>query len=161
MNERIRSVSPADLELICEHRERMFAESGRDRASLKPMTDAFREWLRPRLADRSYFGWIIEHDGKPVAGAGMMIIDWPPHPSHLTQSRRGYVLNVFVEPRHRRHRLATRLMELVHAEAKALELDYVVLHATRQGQPLYEANGWIETAEMGLHLTPPLAISKD
>jgi hypothetical protein len=51
-----RPVGPNDLKLICEHRERMFAESGRTRESLRPMTTAFEQWLAPRLADGSYFG---------------------------------------------------------------------------------------------------------
>lgn len=45
----VRPVAKHDLALICEHRERMFAESGRTRASLRPMTAAFAQWLSPRL----------------------------------------------------------------------------------------------------------------
>jgi hypothetical protein len=77
-----RPVAARDLELICEHRERMFAASGRTRESLQPMTAAFRQWLVPRLSDGSYFGWMLEDAGRVVAGLGMMVIDWPPHPSH-------------------------------------------------------------------------------
>lgn len=36
-----RPVAKHDLKLICEHRERMFAESGRTREALRPMTAAF------------------------------------------------------------------------------------------------------------------------
>jgi len=160
MSDRIRSIASGDLDLICEHRERMFAASGHDRDSLTPMTDAFRDWLRPRLADKTYFGWFIERDGCAVAAVGMMVIAWPPHPSHLTQDRRGYVLNMYVETDQRRRGLGRRLMEMVRAEAQALELDYVTLHATRQGKPLYERLGWTPTAEMGLHLTPPLPVDE-
>ena len=42
-----RPVAAHDLKLICEHRERMFAESGRTRESLRPMTAAFEQWLLP------------------------------------------------------------------------------------------------------------------
>ena len=158
--DKIRSVSPTDLEAICEHRERMFADSGRAREQLKPMTDAFREWLRPRLADKSYFGWIIEREGQIIAGIGMMVIDWPPHPSHPTQSQRGYVLNMYVDPDHRRRGIASRLIGMARAEAEALGLDYMTLHATRQGRPLYDLLDWIETSEMALHLTPPIPIDE-
>ena len=48
-------------------------------------------------------------------------------------------------------------MAMVRAEAEALGLDYVTLHATRAGRALYDTLGWIGTAEMGLHLTPPLS----
>jgi hypothetical protein len=67
-----RPVTSDDLALICEHRERMFAESGRARESLRPMTAAFAQWLAPRLADDSYFGWMLEEAGVAVAGLGMM-----------------------------------------------------------------------------------------
>jgi hypothetical protein len=49
-----RPVAKHDLKLICEHRERMFAESGRTREALRPMTAAFEQWLSPRLEDGSY-----------------------------------------------------------------------------------------------------------
>ena len=84
-----------DLKLICEHRERMFAESGRTRESLRPMTAAFEQWLVPRLEEGSYFGWMLEEAGVVIAGLGMMVIDWPPHPSHPADHRRAYILNVF------------------------------------------------------------------
>ncbi|MCD6073673.1 MAG: family N-acetyltransferase [Rhodospirillales bacterium] len=160
MTDTIRPTSQADLELICEHRERMFAASGRDRAALKPMTEAFRDWLRPRLIDKSYFGWIIERDGRAIAGVGMMLVDRPPHPFHPMQDRRGYVLNMYVEPDHRRQGLAKRLMDMVHAEAGRLGLDYVTLHATRQGRPLYQGLDWLPSGEMGFHLAPPLSVDE-
>jgi GNAT superfamily N-acetyltransferase len=143
-----RPVAARDRELICEHRERMFAESGRSRESLQPMTAAFRQWLVPRLADGSYFGWVLEDAGLVVAGLGMMVIDWPPHPSHPADDRRAYILNVFVEPEHRRKGLAKQLMALAEEKARQLGLRYAILHSTRQGRPLYEALGWRPTSEM-------------
>ena len=68
---------------------------------------------------------------------------------------------MFVEPAHRRRGIGKRLMAMARAEAEALGIDYVTLHATRQGRALYEGLGWASTAEMGLHLTPPLAIRPD
>jgi GNAT superfamily N-acetyltransferase len=143
-----RPVAARDLELICEHRERMFAASGRTRESLQPMTASFRQWLIPRLSDGSYFGWMLEEAGQVVAGLGMMVIDWPPHPSHPTDDRRAYILNVFVEPEHRRKGLARQLMALAEEKARQLGLRYAILHSTRQGRPLYEALGWGPTSEM-------------
>jgi GNAT superfamily N-acetyltransferase len=126
----------------------MFAASGRTRESLQPMTASFRQWLIPRLSDGSYFGWMLEGAGQVVAGLGMMVIDWPPHPSHPTDDRRAYILNVFVEPEHRRKGLAKQLMALAEEKARQLGLRYAILHSTRQGRPLYEALGWGPTSEM-------------
>jgi GNAT superfamily N-acetyltransferase len=148
MTQTTRPVQLDDLDLVCRHREDMFASSGHNRDMLARMTAAFREWLRPKLADGSYFGWIVEEEGAAIAGIGMMVIDWPPHPSHPEDARRGYILNVFVEPAHRRKGLAKALMERADAEARQRGLAYLILHATKQGRPLYEQLGWSGTNEM-------------
>ena len=80
----------------------------------------------------------------------MMVIDWPPHPSHPTQDARGYILNVYVEPAHRRRGLAVRLMENATQEAARRGLVHLVLHATEKGRLLYEKLGWQGTSEMSL-----------
>lgn len=94
----VRTLDAGDLELVCRHREAMFRDAGRDDEELATMTEHFRPWLLPRLRDGSYFGFVLEDQGRPIAGIGLMLIAWPPHPLHPTQDRRGYVLNVYVEP---------------------------------------------------------------
>ena len=151
-----RPVGPADLELICRHREEMFRAANapeRSDNSLRTMTAAFREWLAPRLRDGRYFGLIAEDDGTPVAGIGLMLIDWPPHPSHPQEDKRGYVLNVFVEPSHRKRGLAEVLMKLGEAELARRGASFAILHATRMGRPLYEKIGWAQTSEMSKQLS--------
>jgi ribosomal protein S18 acetylase RimI-like enzyme len=150
-----RSLTPADLDLICRHRKEMFRASGRpDRSeqTLNTMTTSFLAWLEPRLVSGSYFGFVIEEDFIPIAGIGLMIIDWPPHPSHPTQDKRGYILNVFVEATYRNRGVGTRLMALAETELKKRGVSFAVLHATAMGQRLYNALGWKATAEMAKSL---------
>ena len=147
-----RPVISADLDLICRHRHEMFKASGRTDAIVQPSTDAFKEWLKPRLHDGSYFGWLALVDGIEVAGLGMMVIDWPPHPSHPLQARRGYILNVFVEPLCRGQGLARALMGIALEEAKVRNLQYLILHATAMAMPMYEKLGWGRTSEMSMML---------
>ena len=147
-----RPVTAGDLELISRHRHEMFKASGRTDAMVQPSTDAFRDWLKPRLDDRSYFGWIAQLDGIDVAGLGMMVIDWPPHPAHPLQARRGYILNVFVEPSCRGHGLARALMVMATEEARRRDLQYLILHATAMAMPMYEKFGWRRTSEMSMTL---------
>lgn len=68
-------------------------------------------------------------------GLSMMVIDWPPDPSHPTQSARDYILNVFVEP-----------------EQRGRCLDHMALHVIPMGRPFYETPGWSQTSEVGLSL---------
>ena len=150
-----RSLTPVDLDLICRHRKEMFRASGRpDRSeqTLNTMTTSFLAWLEPRLVSGSYFGFVIEDDLMPIAGIGLMVIDWPPHPSHPTHDKRGYILNVFVEASHRNRGVGTRLMALAETELKKRGVSFAVLHATAMGQRLYNALGWRATAEMAKSL---------
>jgi GNAT superfamily N-acetyltransferase len=137
-----------DLELVCRHREAMFREAGQDDAVLRTMTAHFRDWLRPRLRDRSYFGFVMSDGDEPIAGIGLMTIDWPPHPAHPALDMRGYVLNVYVEPSHRKRGVARQMMALAEAEFARRGVSFAILHATGQGRALYAGMGWSGTTEM-------------
>jgi ribosomal protein S18 acetylase RimI-like enzyme len=152
----VRPVDKNDLDQICRHREAMFREAGRDAPTLATMTAHFRTWLAPRLADGSYFGFLVcdgDEGDEPVAGIGLMEIDWPPHPMHPEQDKRGYVLNVYVEPGARRRGLATQLMQLADDAFLERGIRYVILHATEQGRDLYRQLGWSGTTEMARTLS--------
>jgi ribosomal protein S18 acetylase RimI-like enzyme len=70
---------------------------------------------------------MLEEAGAVIAGLGMMVIDWPPHPSHPADHRRVYILNVFVEPKHRRRGLAKRLMSLAETRAREFGVSCAIL----------------------------------
>jgi len=144
----IRDICSDDLNLICRHRELMFREAGRDETALAAMAPNFRNWLEPRIVDGSYFGFFATDNDDVVAGIGLMEIDWPPHPYHPYQDKRGYVLNVYVEPAYRRRGIADLLMKMADAEFKKRGLTFAILHSTNAGRPLYEKSGWSSTTEM-------------
>ncbi|MGO4328795.1 GNAT family N-acetyltransferase [Cupriavidus sp. 2TAF22] len=144
----VRELGPDDIDLVCRHREEMFREAGRSDDVLRTMTGRFRPWLAPRLGDGSYFGFVLMDHGQAVAGIGLMAIDWPPHPAHPTQDKRGYVLNVYVEKSHRKQGLGRRLMQLAEDEFARRDVQYAILHATEMGRSLYVALGWHATTEM-------------
>jgi GNAT superfamily N-acetyltransferase len=144
----LRPVKPDDLELICGHRQEMFRDAGYADAECAAMARPFRRWLAPRLADGSYFGFIAALEHQSIAGIGLMIIDWPPHPSHPLEDRRGYLLNLFVQPEHRRRGVARALLNASEREFARFGVAYVILHATSMGRPLYERSGWAQTTEM-------------
>jgi len=149
----IRPISPRDLDLICRHRREMFKDAGQSEEILNAFAEPFREWVTPRLSDGRYFGFIAEESGDSIGGIGLMEIDWPPHPAHPLDSRRGYVLNLFVEPAHRKRGVAQALLDASETEFGKRGLTYAVLHATAAARPLYERNGWGSTSEMAKRLT--------
>ena len=70
-------------------------------------------WLNRVIVEGKYIGWITEDDNKPVASAGLLVLDWPPHPLDHSSEHRGYLLNVFVQPDYRKRGLAHALVELL------------------------------------------------
>jgi ribosomal protein S18 acetylase RimI-like enzyme len=139
----------ADAPIISQHRRRMFVDAGRaDNQVLDVMADHFEPWVERMLAEGKYNGWIMTSAGQVVASAGLLILDWPPHPLDPRQDKRGYLLNVFVEPEFRRKRLASQLIEVALSEARRRKIRVVALHSTDSGRALYESNGFRRTDEM-------------
>lgn len=146
-----RTTTPADVALIASHRRAMFAAMGSGTSEiLDEMTSSFASWLLPRLQDGRYLGWITEDDARPVASAGMIFLDWPPHPLHPSSSVRAYILNVLVDPDYRRRGLARVLVGCCLAEARRRNIAVITLHASTEGRPLYESLGFSATNEMQL-----------
>ena len=66
-----------DAELIARQRRNMFLDAGQaDDAKLQSMMENFVRWVRPKLADGSYVGWLTSEGGRVVAGAGMWLMDF-------------------------------------------------------------------------------------
>lgn len=144
-----RSATVADAAIITGHRHRMFIDAGRrDTPVLHVMSKNFEPWVTRMIQEGKYLGWLTEDDGKVIAGAGILLLDWPPHPLDPVSTQRAYLLNVYVEPEYRRRKLASHLIELTLAEARRRKIRVVSLHATDEGRPLYESNGFRQTNEM-------------
>jgi GNAT superfamily N-acetyltransferase len=150
----IRRATLADVDTLMAHRRGMFHDMGyHDAAALDDMCAKFRPWLIAKMEAEQYLAWLAMPSGEEViaAGAGLWIMDWPPHMVGA-QARRGNVVNVYTTPEYRRRGLARRLMDTILDWCRANSLDVVVLHASQDGRPLYESMGFTATNEMRLML---------
>jgi GNAT superfamily N-acetyltransferase len=149
----IRPATLADDETIASHRHAMFYEMGyRGAPALDAMTAAFLPWLRQRLASAEYLAWLaLAPDGAIVAGLGLWLMDWPPHMIG-PGAPRGNILNVYTEPAFRRQGIARRLMNVAIDWCRANGIRAVILHASEDGQKLYEELGFKSTNEMRILL---------
>lgn len=140
----------ADAEAIAEQRMRMFVDAGMaQEADMAHMHANFVDWIQPKLEDGSYAGWLVEEDGRLIAGAGLWEMEWPPH--FMDENpRRAYLLNFYVAPEARRRGLARRLLGLAVDEAKARGIKVVTLHASKLGRLVYEQGGFKASTEMML-----------
>lgn len=151
----IRLATAADAGTIGEHRVLMFADAGlAQKQAMEPMRASFVPWVREKLEDGSYIGWLAEDDGRVVGGAGLWLMEWPPHYLH-PEPCRAYLLNFYVAPDARRQGLARFMFNLALEEARRRGLKIASLHASKFGRPLYEQSGFTASNEMLLRLTEP------
>jgi GNAT superfamily N-acetyltransferase len=149
----IRRASTADLEILVAHRRAMFQDMGySDHAALDSMSARFRVWLLEHMNSGEYHAWLVSaRDGSIAAGAGLWLMDWPPH--MIGQgARRGNILNVYTVESFRRRGLARALMDALLLWCRENGVDTVILHASPDGRSLYEAMGFKPTNEMRFHL---------
>jgi len=138
-----------DLQTIVEHRRGMFFDMGhRDEQALDAMSEKFRLWLRRKMEAGEYLAWFaVNENGAVMGGAGLWLMDWPPHMIGGGKWR-GNIVNVYTEREQRRKGVARELMKAVMGWCAGHEVGAVVLHASAEGRPLYESLGFEATNEM-------------
>ena len=154
MNIRAARLNEQDLNTIVHHRRAMFFDMGRrDARALDEMSEKFQPWLRRKMEAGEYLAWFaIAPDGTVAAGAGLWLMDWPPLMS-AGGKWRGNILNVYTEAPFRRQGLARQLMLTAMAWCEKEGVEGVILHASKEGRPLYESLGFEATNEMRLKKT--------
>lgn len=80
-------------------------------------------------------------EGRPAGCICMVIEERPPH-LRYDGVLFGYVHNVYVAPEFRGRGLSRAMLDRLHAEAAALGIVRVGLHASRFGRPLYVGAGY-------------------
>jgi len=100
------------------------------------------------IIEGKYAGWVTLDGERPVASAGLVVLDWPPHPLDPAGEHRGYLLNVFVDEEYRKRGLAHALVDMCMAEARRRRIRVVALHSSDAARPIYEAFGFRGTSEM-------------
>lgn len=148
----IRTADTSDAAVIAHHRRAMFEEM-QIKGAMDMMEFAFRDWVAGQIERELYRGWfVITETNEVVAGAGARLIEWAPTPAFPRTHTQPYILNVYVEPPHRRRGLARMLMETIIAWGQEQGHPTLALHASEFGRPLYEQLGFYGTNEMRLHL---------
>jgi ribosomal protein S18 acetylase RimI-like enzyme len=150
-----RPATSSDLDVMVHHRVQMFADMGfASGDGFAELSAACRNWFADAVARGRYLGWLIAPEDEPdaiAAGAGMLLQDMPPGPRDIGTTR-AYILNVYTEPEHRGRGLATIATRAALDEARRRRIRIVTLHASDQGQAIYDRLGFEGTSEMRLLL---------
>jgi len=130
----------------------MFEDMGyADARALEVMLAVSTPLIGRGIEDGSYRGWLAEGSDGVVAGGGVILLQFQPHPMD-PRPQRAWVVNMFTEPEHRRRGLARLLMDTIVTSCRAQGLRFLYLHASDEGRVLYESLGFVPTNEMLLEL---------
>ena len=157
----VRLATHADLDVVSDHRARMFRDMGE---LSNELFDAFRARsltvLQESFAQGKYVGWLAtphEEPDKIVAGAGVSLREVAPHPQpnangdfEIVSGRQAIIQNVYTEPEWRRRGLAALLIRTIIDWTREQQIESVVLHSSEQGRAVYERLGFVATTEMRL-----------
>ncbi|MAS37091.1 MAG: GNAT family N-acetyltransferase [Anaerolineaceae bacterium] len=143
----IRHATAVDAPVIARHRRRMFEDMGHEYGKHTEIDTLYQAWVAPRLEDGRYVGWLMQIGDQVVGGAGVEVRDRAPHPYDLT-TRYAYVVNVYVEPEHRRQGFARQIVNTLLEWCKQQDFGIISLHASDEGRPLYQSLGFAASNEM-------------
>jgi GNAT superfamily N-acetyltransferase len=152
----IRRATTKDLDLLVQHRHRMFEEMTRPTEEELAVHDAsYRSWAREMMRKRLLHAYVVETSGgKPAASGGVWLRDMQPSPGH-PHGMVPYVLSVYTRPEFRRKGLASMIVQEATEWARKHGYYKVVLHASKTGRKVYSQLGWKRTWEMELRFDGP------
>lgn len=139
----IREAGLDDLEVIADLRLRFLA----DHRGVAPssFSEAFRaatlDFLRRHAVNKTGRSWLASDAGVDVGLITLLVLDLAPRPEDGSNLE-GYIINMYVEPTHRRRGTASDLLGACRSAASDIGLRRLLLHATDDGRQLYASVGF-------------------
>ena len=152
MNIEYRRATADQIELLVTTRVEVLRAANRlyGEADLSAVAVQSRDYYLRALRDGTHTGFLA-FDGEDFVGAGGVSYFRVMPTCHNVTGWKAYIMNMYVRPEYRRRGIATRMLDLLVADARARGIGLISLEATDAGRPLYEKYGFIPmTHEMEL-----------
>lgn len=147
----VREAVLADAPILARQRRLMFEATGAlapDEGD--PLEAAVLEYIQRAMPAGTFRAWVVERDGRIVAGGGLQLRTLMPRPGYVRGEPEGLIVSMWTEPEHRRRGLGRRVVEAILAWGRAHGISRYTLHASADGRPLYALYGFRPTNEMRL-----------
>jgi GNAT superfamily N-acetyltransferase len=113
------------------------------------LEDEIREYLKTALPENNFIAYLAEFKKKPVGMGGLVVWSTPPG---ITSGRVGYILSMYTTPQFRGNGIGTEILHNLIKEAKELQLKFIHLHASNEGEGIYRKAGFREPENIELKL---------
>lgn len=139
----------SDLEVLVDMRMEFLADVNRVSIREEEKTivrQNFKEYLEELLPKDEFVAWLALDGQEVIATSGLSFYRRPP--SYMVKNgQSAYIMNMYTKEAYRNQGIAKELFERVLNEAKDRGCDYINLHATKMGQPVYEKFGFVFTED--------------
>ncbi len=142
-----------DIELLVQHRLRMFLEMLPELESEVEASEAkTKEWIQQKMSEGTLVGFIAKTVEGQVLGSGCLWLrEERPNP-WVSASSEPYLMSMYTEKVSRREGVATMIVQKAIEWSQEHGYDAIYLHASPEGRRLYESLGFHPTSEMRLRL---------
>ena len=105
------------------------------------LEEALRNFYTKNLAAGTYVSWLAMDGDKIVGTSGMSFAEKPPYFT-CTSGKLGILSSMYTDPKYRRMKIATTLLDKVVNEAKEYGCGTIYITASDMGVKLYESYGF-------------------
>lgn len=149
----VRPAGEADVPDLVRLRRMMFEAMGvNDSDQLDALDAAAEAYFAEAVPGASFHAWLaVTSTGLAIGAGGVVIDQHPPSPGNLS-GQVGTIMNLVTDPHHRRSGIARHIMEVIIKWLAEQGIQWVSLHATDIGRPLYEELGFVDSNEMRLEM---------
>ncbi len=143
----------ADVDVLLAHRQGMWMDIHPDQErEVKGSNRRTRDWIKKQLAEGRLIGFIARTSEGTVAGSGCIWLrEEQPRPTSKG-FKVPYLMSMYTEKRFRRRGVAKLIVGRAIKWSKDRGYERLVLHASKEGRPLYEKLGFEPAGEMRLRL---------
>ncbi len=135
--------SPKDVELLTESRIEFLEEYwGQQEEDLrKSLRITLMDYFTRTLSDGTYVCYLAKNE-KGWIGIGGMVLRQQPGGFKIPNGKIAYIMNMYTRPEYRKQGVAKHILQLLMDEAKTLGCEALELHATQEGEPVYQKAGF-------------------
>lgn len=122
-----------------------------DKSNLDTLKNELELFFFEYLKTNDFIAWIAEYHGRIVSTSGLVL--WRIAPRYdCLHGRYGYISNMYTLPEFRNNGISTELIKKLMEEAKAMNIDILNLHATKDGINMYRRFGFKDPIDPEIEL---------
>ena len=134
-----RTAELKDITEISEIRKKQIQDEGQTPDI--DIDEDLRRYFEKYMKSGELIEWVAEEDGRIIATAAIMFMDFPPSFRNKT-GRTGYVGNVYTADEYRGRGIAGQLLDKLEQEARKRGITMLLLHASEAGRRAYLKSGY-------------------